>query len=126
MKKQFFVLIVLYSSFFSGCNKDSIHNSVLSQDGNETIIYIHEKTVLCDNGEMRATQCLQSRNNPSDEWQLYYEHIIGFEYIEGYSYKLKVNEINIEEPMADASSVEVTLIEILEKTLIENGVKYEL
>ena len=122
MKKQFFVLMTLYILCFMGCNKNNTNNTnndTTLQDGNETIIYIHEKTVLCDNGEMRATQCLQSRSNPSDEWQWYYDDIIGFEHVEGYRYKLKVNEVNIEEPMADASSVEVTLIEILEKTLIK-------
>ena len=114
-------LIALSTLYFTGCNNSSKNSTATSLDENESIIYIHEKTVLCDNGELRGVQCLQSKSNPSDEWQIYYEHIVGFQHVEGFRYKLKVKtrKLSHNEVMADASDTETTLIKILEQTLIE-------
>ena len=115
------VLIALSTLYFTGCNNSSKNSTTTSLDGDESILYIHEKTVLCDNGELRGVQCLQSKNNPLDEWQIYYEHIVGFQHVEGFRYKLKVKtrKLSHDEVMADASDTETTLIKILEQTLIE-------
>jgi len=116
------VLIALSTLYFTGCNNNSTKNSTTtSLDENESIIYIHEKTVLCDNGELRGVQCLQSKSNPSDEWQIYYGYIVGFQHVEGFRYKLKVKtrKLSYDELPADAPDTETTLIKILEQTLIE-------
>jgi len=117
-------LITLSTLYFTGCNNNSSSSKnsfATSLDENESILYIHEKTVLCDNGELRGVQCLQSKNNPSDEWQIYYDNIVGFQHVEGFRYKLEVKtrKLSHDEIMADASDIETTLIKILEQTLIE-------
>jgi hypothetical protein len=59
--------------------------------------------------------CMRSKSNFDDDWELFYESIKGFEYEWGYTYKLKINVEKIENPLADASSLKYTLIEVVNK-----------
>ncbi|MCB8926789.1 MAG: META domain-containing protein [Ardenticatenaceae bacterium] len=63
-------------------------------------------------------QCLQVRENEADEWTLFYDQINGFEFEPGYAYELRVTETEVENPPADASSLEVTLVEVVSKTAV--------
>ena len=122
-------LITLSTLYFTGCNNNSSKNSFTSSlDENESILYVYEKTVLCSDGAGEK-QCYKTRNKPSDEWTYLYEHIDNFYYEEGYRYKLKVKIEKIhypkDQPIADAPDRSITLIKILNKILIEDGVKYE-
>ena len=125
MKKTYILaLIALSSLYFMGCDN---HTNKSTQETNETILYVYEKTVSCQEGEaIMPKQCLQVKyNRLSSQWEPLYENIEGFNYEESYRYKLKVKMEKINEPMQDSSDTRMILIKVLNKTLIENGVKYE-
>ena len=60
--------------------------------------------------------CMLVKENPEDEWTFFYDQIEGFEYEEGYTYELLVNQIPVENPAADASSIRYKLKNIISKT----------
>ena len=59
--------------------------------------------------------CMLVKENPEDEWTFFYDQIEGFEYEEGYTYELLVNEITVANPAADASSIRYKLKNIISK-----------
>ena len=138
INKQILILIILSSLCFMGCNnrnsksnvdsKETYSPYVSPEEATQAILYIHEKTIPCSGGEIQHRQCFQTRENPSEEWSISYDIIEDFDYEEGYRYKIKVNILTLKdnEPIVDAPDRIYTLIEILEKSLIENGVEYEL
>ncbi len=69
MKK--FIVLIIMSLFFSACEK-------------EQIIYI------ADHFADIQKQYMYFRTNETDEWTVFKDEIKGFEYEEGYTYKLKV------------------------------------
>jgi hypothetical protein len=54
------------------------------------------------------------------------EYIEGFDFEWGYTYKLKVEEIQLETPPQDGSSVEYKFIKLLSKTKAEDGYSFRL
>ncbi len=48
-------------------------------------------------------------------WQNFYNTIIGFDYLSGYSYRLLVLETKLDNPPADGSSLSYSLIRVLSK-----------
>jgi len=129
INKKILIFITLCSLCFVGCGSNKTEKQSISKEANETILYINEKTIPCrDGGEIQDKRCFQTRGDPSEEWLISYDTIESFNYEEGYRYKIKVNILTpkYDEPIADAPDRIYTLIKILEKTLIENGVEYEL
>ncbi len=63
-------------------------------------------------------KCMQVRQSEDAEWTLFYDQIVGFEYEPGYEYELRVSETKIDNPPADASSLELTLVEVVRKTAV--------
>lgn len=69
---------------------------------------------------MAPTTCLQVQKSETldpSAWQSFHSPIIGFEYEPGYIYKIVVKERQLDpsELPADVSSIEYTLVEILDK-----------
>lgn len=60
--------------------------------------------------------CMLVKENPDDEWTFFYDQIEGFDYEEGYTYELLVNEVPVANPAADASSIRYELKNIISKT----------
>ncbi len=60
-------------------------------------------------------KCLQIKTPGAREWDWEYDAIVGFEYIEGYTYTLKVKKEELANPPEDASSIRYTLLEVLSK-----------
>lgn len=60
--------------------------------------------------------CMLVKENPEDEWTFFYDQIEGFDYEEGYTYELLVNEIPVPNPAADASSIRYELKNMISKT----------
>ena len=89
--------------FVFSCGKD-----------NEKTIFVADATVICSGVGLQ--KCLQIKENETDDWKNLYTNIEGFDYEEGYSYKLKVEITDIENPPADSSSKKYILLEVLEKT----------
>ena len=63
-------------------------------------------------------QCLQVRASEAAEWTLFYGQIDGFTFEPGYEYELRVQETEVENPPVDASSLTVTLVELVSKTAV--------
>jgi heat shock protein HslJ len=61
-------------------------------------------------------KCLLVKERPEDDWTYHYDQIEGFDYEPGYDYELRIQEDNVENPPADASSIRWTLIEVVSKT----------
>ncbi|WP_236641976.1 DUF4377 domain-containing protein [Dokdonia sinensis] len=110
-----YILFFAFAMVSCGASKDSMPREIIWEVSNEL--------VSC---EGVATQsCLQVREPGSEEWTLFYDTIQGFNYKEGYSYTIKVNETAVENPPADASSKAYELITIIEQrnvSKIVNGI----
>lgn len=59
--------------------------------------------------------CMLVKENPDDQWTYFYDQIEGFDYEEGYTYELLVNEIPVHNPAADASSLRYELKNVISK-----------
>jgi len=102
--------LLLISVLLSNCDST---NSIQE----ENIYWVNSAKLDCTGvGKMSCLQ-IQKGNivDLNKKWDLFYSQIEGFEYQPGFIYKLKVKEVTIENPPADASSIKYTLIEILEK-----------
>lgn len=64
-------------------------------------------------------QCMRVRDGSDQPWRLFYGAIEGFTFEPGYRYRLKVEEIPVENPPADASSVRTVLVEMVRKLAVE-------
>lgn len=60
-------------------------------------------------------RCLQVKENPKDDYSLLYQDILGFTFVPGFEYELIVAESEVEDPPADASSIRLELVEIVNK-----------
>lgn len=94
---------------------------IMSSTTEERVIYVDAKAVHCTG--VLSQECLQVRENPEDEWILFYDAIKGFEYEPGYNYKLLIAEKIMQNPPLDASLFQWSLVEVLSKTPVES---YEL
>jgi hypothetical protein len=74
-------------------------------------LFVREMRVDCEGEGPR--KCLQVRESESGEWTLFYSRIKGFQYEEGTKYELRVSVEKVPKPMADASSLSYTLVEIV-------------
>lgn len=79
----------------------------------EKTIFVGPVLVDCE-GE-GPQKCMLVKENPQDEYQLFYDQIEGFDYEEGYEYELEVEAAQIENPPAGGSSLKWTLVRILNK-----------
>jgi heat shock protein HslJ len=71
---------------------------------------------LVDCTGVAPMQCMQVREDPNGEWQLFYNTIEGFTFEPGFTYELRVNVETIANPPADGSSLKYTLVEIVNQT----------
>ena len=79
----------------------------------EKTIYIGPVLVDCEG--VAPQKCMLVRENPQDEYTLFYDQIEGFDYEEGFEYKLVVVEETVENPPADASSIKWVLVRVESK-----------
>jgi len=76
-------------------------------------LYVANHLVDCEG--LAPQQCLLIKENVNDEWTYFYDHIKGFDYEQGYNYMLEVVVSKIENPPADGSSLQYTLVKVLSK-----------
>ena len=57
--------------------------------------------------------CMQVAYSQDEPYELFYEQIEGFDFREGTSYVIDVKVTEVENPSADASSLEYTLVEVI-------------
>jgi len=79
----------------------------------EKTIYVGPVLVDCEG--VAPQKCMLIRENPQDEYTLFYDQIEGFDYEEGFEYELVVREEMIENPPADASSIKWILVRVESK-----------
>ena len=62
-----------------------------------------------------ASRCMLVRDSATTEWRKFYGSISGFEYVEGFRYRIRVERTRVANPPADGSSYRYRLIELLAK-----------
>ncbi|MFZ8923042.1 MAG: DUF4377 domain-containing protein [Nitrosopumilaceae archaeon] len=78
-------------------------------------LYVDSNLVECVG--VAKQQCMLVKENMDENWGFFYDVIEGFEFEQGYVYKLKIKVTEIKNPPADASSLQYSLVEILEKNI---------
>ena len=79
----------------------------------EKTIYVGPRQVDCEG--VAPQKCMLVRESLDDDWTMYYDRIVGFDYEPGYEYELRIVEEEVENPPADASSIRWTLLEVVSK-----------
>ncbi len=128
MNKFSGLILVLYVMIM-GCDGNTMSDKPVAQNTNNTTtnsstpktieLYVDSKRVDCVG--VAPQKCLRTRTDPNGEWQFFYNNIEGFDYQEGFIYKLKVNTFDVENPPADASSIRYELNEVISKTAVETN-----
>lgn len=85
-----------------------------SESPDTTRLWIGPERVECEG--VAPMMCLQVAESEDGNYQLFYDTIEGFGYQEGTSYVIDVSIIEVENPPADASSLQYTLVEIVEES----------
>ena len=87
------------------------------------ILYVD--STLSDCVGVGPQKCMLTRESLNSDWQLFYDSIDGFDYQEGTQYKLNVMVTSVENPPADGSSLEYSLIEILDSSSTSSANEYD-
>ena len=85
-----------------------------SESPDTTRLWIGPERVECEG--VAPMMCLQVATSEDGDYQLFYDTIEGFDYQEGTSYVIDVSITEVENPPADASSLQYTLVEIVEES----------
>ena len=85
-----------------------------SDSTDTTRLWIGPERVECEG--MAPMMCLQVAESEDGDYQLFYDTIEGFDNQEGTSYVIDVSITEVENPPADASSLQYTLVEIVEQS----------
>jgi hypothetical protein len=83
-------------------------------EGENVTLYVGPNREPCTG--VAPQLCLLVKENPEDEYSLFYSTIEGFEYEPGFEYELLVNKQTVPNPPADASAFRWTLVEVVSKT----------
>lgn len=84
---------------------------LLNSCSENKIIYVADSLADCEG--VSSQQCLKIRESKDEEWKLLYQEIEGFDYKEGFTYKIEVNIKKIKNPAADGSSLRYKLVKII-------------
>lgn len=69
-------------------------------------------------------ECMQVKRSKSQKnWDLFYDNIQGFTYKKGYQYQLEITETKVDNPPADASSIQYKLVKIIARKKVSRNVK---
>ena len=113
MKNKSLALLLLAGLTGCGQSSTSLEASASAAGKSETL-YVNSRLVDCVG--VAPMKCMQVRQTPDAEWELFYTQIEGFVFTPGYRYKLLVNVSELENVPADASSLRYVLVKQLEKT----------
>lgn len=108
MKKS--IIYILFLTIILSCK-----STTDSVNPNEMTMWIHSSYQNCTG--VMPQKCMLIKFNEDDNWQLHYDGIIGFNYEEGTSYKIKVRKevLDPKKVPADASSIKYHFIELISK-----------
>ena len=88
---------------------------IIEGEPTESFSTLFVNSNLVDCVGVAKQQCMLVKENLDDDWEFFYDAIEGFEFEQGFVYKLKIKVTEIKNPLADASSLKYSLVEILEK-----------
>ncbi len=88
-------------------------------EGDVKTLYVGPELVDCVG--VGPQQCMQVKENPGDEYTLFYQQIDGFTFEPGYEYELLVRVTTVENPPADGSSLQYTLVDVVSQTPVTAG-----
>lgn len=123
MKNVFkFILSIGLLTFFACSSSEGIDENIEAkrQGKNEKVIFVASKKGDCVG--VAAQKCLLVKESQGQDWIFFYDVIQGFDYKEGFEYKLLVSETEIVDPPADASSVLTTLVKVISKTKKDSSI----
>lgn len=107
--KQTYILLLLFSLGIFACSKDN------NQLESEIIILVDSKFVATPSN-IYPDKSLNVKFEGDNSWTILYNNSIeGFEYEEGFEYKLLVQQKYIPNPPQDGSKYSYKLIKILDK-----------
>ena len=84
---------------------------LLNSCSENKIIYVADSFADCEG--VSSQQCFKIRESKDEEWKLLYQEIEGFDYKEGFTYKIEVNIKKAKESAADGSSLRYKLVKII-------------
>lgn len=79
---------------------------------------------LVDCVGVSTQKCIQVRDDERSEWTNFYDKIDGFDFVEGHSYKISVQVVDVENPPSDASSKKYELVKIIEEKSFPHHIPY--
>lgn len=85
-----------------------------AQDKPGQLLYVAPYGTACIG--VGVMECLRVKEEGDANWQLFYNHIEGFAYKEGFQYTLRVKVEEVVSPPADSNGLRYTLLEVIEKT----------
>jgi heat shock protein HslJ len=110
------LLVLMTAMALSAC-------APFGRSGQKTI-YVGPYLVDCTG--VAPQKCMLVKEDPKDDWTYFYDQIQGFDYEPGYEYELVVQEEKVENPPADASSLQWTLVEVVSKERSLEGTTWAL
>ncbi|MDH5412580.1 MAG: DUF4377 domain-containing protein [Flavobacteriaceae bacterium] len=96
MKK--IIPLIIVTIFLNSCSENKI-------------IYVADSFDDCEG--VSSQQCFKIRESKDEEWKFLYQEIEGFDYEEGFTYKIEVNIKKTKGPAADGSLLRYKLVRII-------------
>lgn len=116
MKQLYKNLILLLLTAFAIVLAVGCTPSATGGDGTEITLFVGPELKECVG--VAPMQCMQVKRSPEGAWEFFYNQIEGFTYEPGFEYELRVNEIVVENPPADGSSLRYELVAVVSKTAV--------
>ncbi len=118
-----FLLLALIAVLAAGCAAglatpaaEQPSGGVEAPSATGEVMTLYVGPFLADCVGVAPQQCLQVKTSPDGEYQLFYDTIQGFEFEEGYEYEIIVSRTEVENPPADASKYQYSLVEVVSKS----------
>jgi len=90
----------------------SFSSAIFAQTKNEVLIVADRRA---DCAGVAPMKCLQIKKPQDEKWSLFYQNIENFDYVEGYTYILRLRVDTVKNPPADGSSKKYRLKKILSR-----------
>lgn len=86
---------------------------LLTQAQQKKTLYIADHKVSCSG--LASRECYLVKENKKSDWRNFYQFIEGFDFTEGYEYKIKVKVTKYEHVAADASRLTYQMLKLISK-----------
>lgn len=83
----------------------------LSSCGTNKTIYVADSLTDCEG--VAGQKCFQVKENNEDDWTLLSQPIEGFDYKEGFTFKIEIDVVKIKNPPVHSSSLKYKLVKII-------------